>query len=98
MICSHWENQKFHCIIFACALGFTSCKVGCHQFLRSASLWEVEGSDINFCRHFDDNLWLGQGGFNPLSGVYDPFPVVLMEKSEQVWLSREHQKLGGMVE
>lgn len=42
----------------------------------------MESSDINFCCPFDDNLWLGQGGLNPVSGVYDPFPVVLMEKSE----------------
>lgn len=42
----------------------------------------MEGSGINFCCPFDDNLWLGQVGLNPVSGVYDPFPVVLMEKLE----------------
>lgn len=35
---------------------FTSCKIDCHQFLRSASLWEVEGCDVNFFCPFDDNL------------------------------------------
>lgn len=79
MIPSHCENQKFHRIIFACALGFTSCKVGS---AISKKCWEVESSDINFSCPFDDNSWLGQGGLNPVSGVYDPFPVVLMEKSE----------------
>lgn len=49
---------------------------------KKCSLWEVEGSDIYFSCVFDDNLWLGQDGLNPVSGIYDPFPVVLMEKSE----------------
>lgn len=26
----------------------------------------MEGYDANFCYPFDDNLWLGQGGLNPV--------------------------------